>query len=223
VAYAAFKSAAFDVQFATENGKSPECDKRMCEGLTQKLLVRQQLPPFLSHPFGRYILTLVAVAKGAKKSALQMYQQMRASEECNHPLAWSSPGFSLDLFDLVYLPGGHEKSVRQIIDSHTVHRLLADYFPKTRKPGKKAVVAVCHGVMVLSEAKGDDGKSVIHECETTCLPARFEQAAFWATRAFLGDYYKTYGTGSQDVEDSVTAPAAAIPSSSFYLTRLSPR
>lgn len=40
VPYAAFKKAGLEVQFATENGKAPECDKKMLEGLTQKLLVR---------------------------------------------------------------------------------------------------------------------------------------------------------------------------------------
>ena len=57
--------------------------------------------------------------------------------------------------------------------------------------------------MVLSETLNADGKSIIHECDTTALPARFEQVAFWGTRAFLGDYYKTYGVGSDDVEVAV--------------------
>lgn len=39
VPYAAFKQAGFDVQFATENGKVPECDRMMLRGITQKLLV----------------------------------------------------------------------------------------------------------------------------------------------------------------------------------------
>ncbi len=60
--------------------------------------------------------------------------------------------------------------------------------------------------MVLSETEGTDGKSIIHECATTALPARFEQIAHWGTRAFLGDYYKTYGAGSDDVEASVKNP-----------------
>lgn len=34
-----FLKAGFDISFATENGKSPECDKKMLEGITQKLLV----------------------------------------------------------------------------------------------------------------------------------------------------------------------------------------
>ena len=84
-----------------------------------------------------------------------------------------------------------------------MHKHLASYFPSTLKPSKNTVAAVCHGVMVLSETTGEDGKSVIHECVTTALPARFEQVAFWGTRAWLGDYYKTYGVGSEDVETSV--------------------
>lgn len=123
-------------------------------------------------------------------------------------LSWSTPGFTLDPYDLVFLPGGHEKGVIQVINSPIVHRLLAEYFPQTRKPSKKSCAAICHGVMVLSESSlpsedGKVGKSVIHDATTTALPGIFEQGIFWATRAFLGDYYKTYGAGSESVETSV--------------------
>lgn len=59
-------------------------------------------------------------------------------------------------------------------------------------------------MVALAAARGPDGKSVIHACETTALPGRFEQLAFWGTRVVLGDYYKTYGAGSEDVEESVS-------------------
>lgn len=39
IPYTAFKKAGFEVHFATENGKTPECDKKMLRGVTQKLLV----------------------------------------------------------------------------------------------------------------------------------------------------------------------------------------
>jgi len=178
VPYKAFKNAGFDVQFATENGTIPECDKKMLEGITQKLL-------------------------GATKSAVDSYAQMAASHEFQHPVSWSAPDFSLDSYNLIHLPGGHEKGVRQLIDSPIMHKHLASYFPTSKKPSSRNVAAVCHGVMVLSETEGADGKSIIHECVTTALPARFEQFAFWSTRAFLGDYYKTYGAGSEEVEASV--------------------
>lgn len=84
-----------------------------------------------------------------------------------------------------------------------MHQHLASYFPSTAKPSQRTVAAVCHGVMAISETKLPDGKSILHDCATTALPAKFEQFAFWLTRAFLGDYYKKYGVGSDDVETSV--------------------
>ena len=120
------------------------------------------------------------------------------------PRSWTASAFSLAPFDLIFFPGGHEKSVRQIIDSDVVHKLLLNFFPRTRKPSRKAVAAVCHGVMVLSEARDEDGRSVLADCVTTTLPATFERVAFWGTRVFLGDYYKTYGAGSQNVETLVS-------------------
>ncbi|KAI2469126.1 class I glutamine amidotransferase-like protein [Annulohypoxylon bovei var. microspora] len=178
VSYTTFKNANYDIKFATENGKPARCDKKMLEGFTQKLL-------------------------GASKAVISKYKKMAISEEMRHPLSWSDPDFSLDPFDLVVFPGGHEKGVKQIIDSPIVHKLVVDYFPKTKRPSKKVVGAVCHGVMVLSESKDADGRSVIRDCNTTALPAKFEQAAYWGTRAVLGDYYKTYGHGSENVEESV--------------------
>lgn len=39
VPFSAFQEAGFEIEFATENGKSPVCDNKMLEGVTQKLLV----------------------------------------------------------------------------------------------------------------------------------------------------------------------------------------
>ncbi len=130
---------------------------------------------------------------------------MAASPEWNAPVSWSASGFTLDAYNLVFLPGGHDKGVRQVIDAPAVHALLASYFPRTKKPSPRAVGAVCHGVMVLSSTtRPDDGSSVLRGVQTTALPARFEQLAFWGTRVVLGDYYKTYGAGSETVQESVT-------------------
>ncbi|KAF2812418.1 uncharacterized protein BDZ99DRAFT_558387, partial [Mytilinidion resinicola] len=95
--------------------------------------------------------------------------------------------------------------VRQVIDSPIIQTQLAAYFPQTFKSSKsaKAVAAICHGVLGLSEAKGPDGKSVLYDVTTTALPGKMEQGIFWATRAVLGDYYKTYEAGSESVEAAV--------------------
>ncbi len=133
---------------------------------------------------------------------------MATTPEFKTPLSWSDPAFSLEPYNLIFLPGGHEKGVRQLIDSPIMAQHLGSYFPQTKKPSSKSVAAVCHGVLALAEAKCLDGehkgKSVIHNCDTTALPGTFEQTAYWGTRLFLGDYYKTYGAGSEDVETAVS-------------------
>ncbi|KAM3086405.1 hypothetical protein ACMFMG_000541 [Clarireedia jacksonii] len=183
IPYHTFVSAGFDVQFATENGATPECDRRMLDGITQKLL-------------------------GATSSTVALYNSMSQTPEFISPLAWSSQSFSLSDYDLVFLPGGHDKGVRQLIDSDIMHKHLAAYWKNVKKPGKKTVAAVCHGVMVLSETMldgdGEAKKSIIHDCDTTALPGAFEGLAYWGTRWALGDYYKTYGAGSENVETSVS-------------------
>ena len=128
---------------------------------------------------------------------------MKRDPRVEKPVAWTDPAFSLDSYDLLFFPGGHEKGVRQVIDSTDLHKKLAAYFPLTRKPSRKSVAAICHGVMAVAEAKLPDGKSVMHDATTTALPGFMEGSIFWATRLWLGDYYKTYGACSDSVETSV--------------------
>ncbi|KAL9096941.1 MAG: hypothetical protein Q9165_000905 [Trypethelium subeluteriae] len=178
VPFSEFQKAGWDITIFTENGTSPQCDKRMLEGWTQKLL-------------------------GATQDAVSLYDSMTTTHEWQSPSSWSSPSFSLTPFTLVFLPGGHEKGVRQVIDSATVQRALGAYFPQTRKPSRKAVAAICHGVMALAEGKTAEGRSVLCDATTTALPGAMEGAAYQGTRLFLGDYYKTYGAGSESVEEFV--------------------
>ncbi|KAF6801053.1 ThiJ/PfpI family protein [Colletotrichum sojae] len=178
VPYQTFKDAGFDVKFATETGKTPRCDSRMLEGVSQKLL-------------------------GAASTTLKVYNAMTESPEMQNPLSWIAPGFTLDDFDVVHIPGGHDKSVRQLMDSATAQKLMADFFPKTKKPGKKIVAAICHGPLLLCNSLGTDGNSVLYHCTSTALPACFESLSYHGTKLFLGDYYKTYGAGSENVEDSM--------------------
>ncbi|KAF5876575.1 uncharacterized protein Bfra_002980 [Botrytis fragariae] len=178
IPYTTFTKAGYTVHFATESGTIPACDSKMLEGITQKLL-------------------------GATQEAVNAYKHMSQTKEFTSPLSWSSDSFSLDSYDLVFLPGGHEKGVRQLIDSDVMHQHLISYWKGVEKPGKKHVGAVCHGVMVLSETLTAENKSIIHDCDTTALPGIFEGAAYWSTRWALGDYYKTYGAGSENVETSV--------------------
>lgn len=142
-------------------------------------------------------------SKGANKSACEAYHTMKEDPAIKTPLSWTSSSFSLDPFNLLFFPGGHEKGVRQAIDSPIIHKLIASYFPHTRKPSTKSVAAICHGVLAVSNSSLPNGKSVLHDVTTTTLPTTFEVTAYWGTRLFLGDYYKTYGVGSESVETSV--------------------
>ena len=188
VPFLAFRDAGFKVSFITETGKSPECDKKMLEGWTQKLL-------------------------GATAVAVKSYEEMKTHPSYSTPLSWTSPTFSFRDFNMLFFPGGHDKAVRQVIDSPIIQQHLAAYFPSTAKPSNHAVVAICHGVLAVANAKYDSrvsdgekwaGKSVLYDVTTTTLPGTFESGIFWGTRAVLGDYYKTYGAGSENVETSVS-------------------
>lgn len=132
---------------------------------------------------------------------------MIATKQYQNPLAWTKAGFSLADYDLVFLPGGHDKGMQHIIQSPSLHSLLAEFVPQTKRsdPARKSLAAICHGVQVLAAAPSasDESKSVIHDFETTALPGTMEQGIFWATRAFLGDYYKTFGAGTDSVETIV--------------------
>lgn len=121
-----------------------------------------------------------------------------------NPFSWSDHSFLLLQFDLLYFPGGHDKSVRQIIDSASLQKHIAEYFPLTRKLSRKTVVAIYHGVQVLAIATLPDGKSVLHDVTMMCLLGAIESSIFWLTQPFLGDYYKTYGKGTNNVKTIVS-------------------
>jgi len=179
VPFETFAEAGFDVFFATEEGAKPVCDRRMLEGVTGALL-------------------------GASGAVKQAYARMTKNEMyLNNVKSWSDPSFTLSNFNHVFLPGGHEKAVRQVIDSERVHQLLVDYFPSTKKQSGNSIAAICHGVLVLANSVDASGVSVMKDLDTTTLPSEFEGVAYWGTRAFLGDYYKTYGHGSENCQQTI--------------------
>ena len=193
-----------EVTFATADGTSPQCDSMMLTGMT-------------------------GAALGASAEAKAAYHSMSTtSHSWQNPISWRDPSFDVTQYDCVFLPGGHEKGVRSIIEDETLHAHLRKYFPLTDRKrsadNKKAVAAICHGVQVLaftsapnsalqkfpleqfhSKTLGNDRKfkSIIHACQTTALPGYMESGIFTATRALLGDYYKTFGGATPNVEDYV--------------------
>jgi putative intracellular protease/amidase len=154
---------------------------------------------------------------GADQGTISKYNAMLSSPAWQHPRAYTDPSFTLESFDLVFLPGGHDKGIRQLLDDPRAHALLVSYFPLTRRSLKtgsgskskpKFCAAVCHGVQLLAQARNKEGISVLRDVETTALPDLFESSVYGATRLFLGDYYKTYGSGTDNVAAVVKASLA---------------
>lgn len=129
---------------------------------------------------------------------------MAASQEWKIPLGWSAPGFGLGAYNLVFFPGGQDQSIRQLLESELVHKLLQAYFPTTRKPSAIVIGAICHGVKVLADTSDECGRSILHGSVTAVLPSLFEQLAFQSLKLFVDDdYCKVYGAGSEDLEHAV--------------------
>jgi hypothetical protein len=76
---------------------------------------------------------------------------MIASPAFQKPLAWSAEGFSLASYDLVLLPGGHDKGVKQLIESPSLRKALIDYFPGTVAGGTKTLGAIWYAAYVLRD------------------------------------------------------------------------
>ena len=117
--------------------------------------------------------------------------------------AFSSPVKYRDIrehnFDALLLPGGHDKRVKDYLESQELQSVVADFF-KAEKP----VAAICHGVVVVARSLAPDtGRSVIAGYRTSCLLKSQEMLAYQMTRLWLKDYYLTYP--GLTVEDEVRA------------------
>ncbi|WP_028445519.1 type 1 glutamine amidotransferase domain-containing protein [Chitinimonas koreensis] len=165
------------VLFATPDGRPAQADPRMLDG--------NRLGPL--KPILR-----------ADANARRAHAAMVESAAFRQPIAWADIA-ALD-YDGLLLPGGHAPGMRPYLESPLLQAAVADSFARGRPVG-----AVCHGVLVVSRARGADGRSVLYGRRTTGLLAQQELAAWWLTRAWLGDYYRTY---PQTVQDEVTAVLA---------------
>jgi putative intracellular protease/amidase len=164
--------AGFTVDFATEKGDVPSADQ---------LLVKN---------------SLFKMVLGPKQSWTDIYHQMTDSPPFKSPKSWSADDFSLLPYDAVIFPGGHDKPIRQYLESKSLHDHLKQYWPLTKRNSepsdsnsgpRRVVGAICHGVLVPTFA------GLLHDVETTTLPQWLEgtgQAigALWGR----GQYYRTY-------------------------------
>ncbi|KAK6359730.1 hypothetical protein TWF696_000870 [Orbilia brochopaga] len=104
-----FKEAGCVIEFATENGDVPKADQRMLERSRFRDLI------------------------GATADDVEKFFAMAGSDEYLNPRAWSAPDFSLLPYDAIYLTSGFDTRLRQFVESESLHKLLAAYFPLSKR------------------------------------------------------------------------------------------
>jgi protease I len=94
----------------------------------------------------------------------------------------------IENFDGVILAGGHDKGVKEFLESTVLQKLMVAFFV-----AKKPVGAICHGVVLLAKSiNPETGKSVLYDYKTTALLESQELLAYTMTRLWIKDYYLTY-------------------------------
>jgi protease I len=178
VPWRALRRAGHRVVFATPDGARGHADPIMVTGAGLGLLAR----------------TLRADANGRAA-----YAEVERDEAFLAPIRWDDA--TLERADALLLPGGHAKGMREYLESPALHALVAAFFAADRP-----VAAVCHGVVLASRSRAG-AESVLRGRRTTALPRSMEMLAYTLTRAWMGDYYRTYPETT--VEDEVTAALAS--------------
>ncbi|MFD1553229.1 hypothetical protein DNU06_15310 [Putridiphycobacter roseus] len=155
----------YTIVFATPDGKKAAGDSRMLNGKGLGLF-----KPVLK----------------ARKDAVQAYQAMEKSNEFCNPLKYDIL-IGKD-FDAILLPGGHDKGVKEYLESKILQKLIVHFFLE-----EKPVAAICHGVVLAARSINPETKnSVIYNYKTTALLKSQELLAYRLTKLWLKDYYLTY-------------------------------
>jgi putative intracellular protease/amidase len=158
-------NAGFKVSFATPAGTKALPDSRMLTGKG---------------------LGVCKSMLRARQDAVSACSEMQSDLLYCEPLKYHE--VCEDNFDGVLLPGGHDKGVKEYLESKVLQDLIVDFFI-----AKKPVGAICHGVVLAARSiSPETGKSVIYDYKTTSLLKSQELLAYNLTRLWLDDYYLTY-------------------------------
>lgn len=154
-----------EVQFITPNGRMASADELILKGKNLGIW--------------KWVLR-------ARKDAVLAHNEMENSKEFCNPHKYDA--VDEKNFDAILLPGGHDKKVKEYLESEILQNLIVDFFQ-----AQKPVAAVCHGVVLVARSiDSKTGKSVIHKYKTTCLLKDQEKLAYNLTKLWLKDYYLTY-------------------------------
>jgi len=164
--------AGYQVRFATPSGRKGEADERVVTG----------------KGFGP-LSTFFA----ATRDSIETYKELRDHEPFEKPISYDD--IIEEEFDGLLLPGGHASGMKEYLEAETLQQCAASFFARNKPVG-----AICHGVIVLARARMPQSKrSPLFGRKTTALPAFMELSAYWSTRLWLHDYFKTYPETVQQI------------------------
>jgi len=130
----------------------------------------------------------------ARDDAVAAYHLMINSNEFKYPIKYSE--VQATDYDGIFLPGGHDKGVKEYLESEILQNVIPSFFQDKKKIG-----AICHGVVLLARSKNKKtNKSVIFDYKTTALLKSQELLAYNLTKLRLKDYYLTYPGMPVEVE-----------------------
>src|SRR5690606_20505269 len=123
----------------------------------------------------------------ARPAYQALWRELEQAPERLSPIRWSEID-PASVAGLV-LPGGHwKRGMRQLIEGPELQAAAL----RVLRAGRP-VAAICHGVLALARTiDPETGRSVLAGRRVAALTASLEQTAYFVTRPFLGDYYKTY-------------------------------
>ena len=161
------KEVGHKIVFATERGKVAQTDPLLITGVV----------------FGKL---------GAKKEAISFYRELENAEEFLHPITYDE--INVDQYDLLHLPGGHAKGVKQYLESKVLQEKVVQFFKQN-----KVVGSICHGAVVLARSiDPETGKSIVYKKRMTALTKILERTGYWLTSWKWGRLYRTYPEYTQD-------------------------
>ncbi len=162
-----FVTNGFDVIFSTEKGRVGKTDPLLITGV-----ILGQL--------------------GAKPDAITVYRELEKDESFQHPIPYDT--INPLQYDLLLLPGGHAKGMRQYLESTVLQSKVLEFVKLN-----KLIGAICHGPLVLARTiDHSTGKSVLYGKRLTSLTKKLEKIAYCLTFWKLGGYYRTYPEYVQD-------------------------
>lgn len=164
----------FEIVFATPNGKMAETDPIMLTGKRLGIM-----KPILA----------------ARQDAAQAFLELEETKSFKNPIKWED--INPNDFNGIILPGGHDKPVKEYLESALLQKRIVHFFNENKPVG-----AICHGVVLVARSiNPDTNKSVLFDYKTTALLKSQELLGYQLTRLWLKDYYLTYP--GLTVEDEV--------------------